>query len=50
MGWWYFYLVALAVKTPVPLLLLGLTGLGLLAWRGWHERRCHCWPRRVLRW
>jgi 4-amino-4-deoxy-L-arabinose transferase-like glycosyltransferase len=38
MGWWYFYPVALAVKTPLPLLLLGLTGLGLLAWRGWRER------------
>ena len=36
-GWWYFYLVALAVKTPLPLLLLGLTGLGLLALRGWRE-------------
>jgi hypothetical protein len=38
MGWWFFYPVALAVKTPLPLLLLGLTGLGLLARRGWHER------------
>ena len=38
MGWWYFYPVALAVKTPLPLLLLGLTGLGILAWRGWQER------------
>ncbi|HXL97427.1 MAG TPA: phospholipid carrier-dependent glycosyltransferase [Steroidobacteraceae bacterium] len=36
-GWWYFYLVALAVKTPLPLLLLGVTGLGLLALRGWRE-------------
>jgi len=36
-GWWYFYPVALAVKTPLPLLLLGLTGLGLLALRGWRE-------------
>jgi hypothetical protein len=36
-GWWYFYLVALAVKTPLPLLLLGLTGLGLLALRGWRR-------------
>jgi 4-amino-4-deoxy-L-arabinose transferase-like glycosyltransferase len=36
-GWWYFYLVALAVKTPLPLLLLGLTGLGLLAVRGWRD-------------
>jgi 4-amino-4-deoxy-L-arabinose transferase-like glycosyltransferase len=33
-GWWYFYPVALAVKTPLPLLLLGLTGLVLLAVRG----------------
>jgi len=38
MGWWYFYPVALAVKTPLPLLLLGLTGLTLLARRGWRER------------
>ncbi len=30
-GWWYFYLVALAVKTPLPLLLSGVVGLGLLA-------------------
>ncbi len=36
-GWWYFYLVALAVKTPLPLLLLGLLGLGLLALRGWRS-------------
>jgi 4-amino-4-deoxy-L-arabinose transferase-like glycosyltransferase len=28
-GWWYFYLVALAVKTTLPLLLLGLTGLSM---------------------
>jgi 4-amino-4-deoxy-L-arabinose transferase-like glycosyltransferase len=37
-GWWYFYPVALAVKTPLPLLLLGLSGLGILAWRGWRAR------------
>jgi hypothetical protein len=36
-GWWYFYPVALAVKTPLPLLLFGLAGLGLLARRGWRE-------------
>jgi 4-amino-4-deoxy-L-arabinose transferase-like glycosyltransferase len=30
-GWWYFYLVALAVKTPLPLLLSGAVGLCLLA-------------------
>jgi 4-amino-4-deoxy-L-arabinose transferase-like glycosyltransferase len=33
-GWWYFYPVALAVKTPLPLLLLGLAGLTMLAVRG----------------
>lgn len=26
-GWWYFYLVALGVKTPLPLLALGLAGI-----------------------
>ena len=30
-GWWYFYLVALAVKTPLPLLLTGSVGLCMLA-------------------
>jgi Dolichyl-phosphate-mannose-protein mannosyltransferase len=34
-GWWYFYLVALAVKTPIPLLAAGTGGLGWLAVRGW---------------
>lgn len=38
-GWWYFYPVALAVKTPLPLLLLGLAGLAWLARQGWRERR-----------
>ncbi|MBV8782739.1 MAG: glycosyltransferase family 39 protein [Gammaproteobacteria bacterium] len=38
-GWWYFYLVALAVKTPLPLLAAGLPGLILLARQGWRERR-----------
>ena len=37
-GWWYFYLVALAVKTPIPLLLTSPVGLGLMAWDGWRER------------
>jgi 4-amino-4-deoxy-L-arabinose transferase-like glycosyltransferase len=37
-GWWYFYFVALAVKTPLPLLLPGLAGLALLAWRGARAR------------
>jgi 4-amino-4-deoxy-L-arabinose transferase-like glycosyltransferase len=37
-GWWYFYLVALAVKTPIPLLLAGLAGLAALAREGWRRR------------
>jgi hypothetical protein len=37
-GWWYFYLVALAVKTPLPLLLTGLPGMALLARDGWCQR------------
>jgi uncharacterized membrane protein len=36
-GWWYFYLVALAVKTTLPLLLLGLTGLCVQTVRGVRE-------------
>ncbi len=38
-GWWYFYLVALAVKTPLPLLLTGLPGLWLLARDGWRDKQ-----------
>lgn len=38
-GFRYFYVVALAVKTPLPLLLLGLTGLVALAAR----YRSHGW-------
>jgi hypothetical protein len=37
-GWWYFYLVALAVKTPLPLLLAGPTGMAWLAVSGWRRR------------
>lgn len=37
-GWWYFYLVALAVKTPLPLLLAGPIGMCLSARAGWQER------------
>jgi Dolichyl-phosphate-mannose-protein mannosyltransferase len=37
-GWWYFYLVALAVKTPIPLLLAGPVGVGWLAVNGWRRR------------
>jgi 4-amino-4-deoxy-L-arabinose transferase-like glycosyltransferase len=37
-GWWYFYLVDLAVKTPLPLLATGPIGMCLLARDGWRER------------
>jgi hypothetical protein len=37
-GWWYFYFVALAVKTPLPLLIGGPLGLCLLARDGWRNR------------
>ena len=40
-GWWYFYLVALAVKTPIPLLLAGPVGITWLAHAGW--RRGDSW-------
>jgi 4-amino-4-deoxy-L-arabinose transferase-like glycosyltransferase len=37
-GWWYFYLVALAVKTPLPLLATGPLGVGILAREGWLKK------------
>jgi hypothetical protein len=36
-GWWYFYLVALAVKTPLPLLAAGSAGVAGLAREGWRR-------------
>jgi hypothetical protein len=35
-GWWYFFPVALAVKTPLPFLLLVAVGLAA-AWRGFSD-------------
>jgi 4-amino-4-deoxy-L-arabinose transferase-like glycosyltransferase len=37
-GWWYFYLVALAAKTPLPLLVTGPIGMAMLAREGWQAR------------
>ena len=37
-GWWYFYLVALAAKTPLPLLAGGPLGVVWLARDGWRTR------------
>jgi 4-amino-4-deoxy-L-arabinose transferase-like glycosyltransferase len=34
-GWWYFYLVALVAKTPLPLLATGPVGMAVLARDGW---------------
>jgi len=32
-GWWYYFPVALAIKTPLPTLLLLLIAIGLFVWR-----------------
>jgi len=37
-GWWYFYLVALAAKTPLPLLAAAPVGMAVLAREGWQAR------------
>lgn len=37
-GWWYFYLVALAAKTPIPLLVTGPIGMVVMARDGWRAR------------
>src|SRR5262249_24103599 len=37
-GWWYFYLVALAVKTPLTLLATSPFGIVLMTRDGWRER------------
>lgn len=37
-GWWYFFPVAFAVKTPIPFLLLGLASLGVLFVSGFRQR------------
>lgn len=37
-GWWNYYLVVLGVKTPLPLLVLGLLGAGWTLWQSWHNR------------
>ena len=37
-GWWYFYLVSLAVKTPLAVLLLALIGAGAVVTRYLRDR------------
>ena len=41
-GWWHYNLVALAVKTPLPVLLLVLAGI--LAWRSSGAGLREAWP------
>lgn len=33
-GWWHYYLVGLAVRTPLPLLVAGICGLAMMLWSG----------------
>jgi 4-amino-4-deoxy-L-arabinose transferase-like glycosyltransferase len=42
-GWWYYFPVALAVKTPIPLLLLGSAGLLIALSRGGWRRTSPLW-------
>jgi hypothetical protein len=37
-GWWYFFLVALAVKTPLPFLILAAIGGAGLLREAWHQK------------
>jgi hypothetical protein len=37
-GWWYFFFVALALKTPIAVLLLAAIGSAVAVWRYWHNR------------
>ena len=46
-GWWYYFPVALAVKTPLPLLILAGAGLLLLLRRSW-RRACLLWAPPLL--
>ena len=42
-GWWYYYVVGLVVRTPLPVLLAGLTGLGWAAWSAAARCRWQGW-------
>ncbi len=37
-GWWYFFPVALGVKTPIPFLLLASIGVAVTIRRGWRSK------------
>ena len=40
-GWWYYYLVNLGVRTPTPLLIFGLCGIGLMLGASIQKRDWH---------
>ncbi|NPA91716.1 MAG: glycosyltransferase family 39 protein [Chloroflexi bacterium] len=42
-GWWYFFPVAMSVKTPVGTLLLWLGGLGRSGWMAWRSSGRERW-------
>lgn len=37
-GWWYYFPVALAVKTPIPFLILTVLGIVMIARQVWHKK------------
>jgi hypothetical protein len=37
-GWWYFFPLALSVKTPIPFLILAFVGYGILVGQ-WHQQK-----------
>ncbi len=49
-GWWYYYPVAMLVKTPVPMLILGAWGLwlGVRERSRWAEQGLLLWPPLLL--
>jgi 4-amino-4-deoxy-L-arabinose transferase-like glycosyltransferase len=40
-GWWYYFPVAVGVKTPIPFLILALIGFGLLGHEAWKNKDVH---------
>ena len=51
-GWWYFFPVVLAVKTPIGLLALAVAGLGLVFLKprssSWQQKATACFPILIL--
>lgn len=42
-GWWYYYIVALLIKTPIPLLLFSLGSFLAIPWKLWKIK----WGKRI---